>query len=172
MFCPKCDMLLTIENDDTAGVQRMCRTCDYTQPMEGAPLLQTNIIATGSQDGKLTYSMIYDSAIRSTKKIQCPSASCPSNDVTRWGERLADGNGILIQPDVMQTNYNVDRKTTYICRICGKTFAPAVPTTKPKSKSKSKAKPPKTVAKASKPASKPPAGKPKVKPVVAKPAKS
>lgn len=125
-FCPKCGSLLNVSKDEADKIGMTCMSCDYTRDIEDCALLHVNVIEDSSK-GSLNYSMIYDSAVRRTANVVCMSEKCPSNDAKKWGTR--GDNGILIQPDLMIINFNdVDRKSTYICRICGSTFQPSIKT--------------------------------------------
>jgi DNA-directed RNA polymerase subunit M/transcription elongation factor TFIIS len=111
-FCPKCETHMVYK-----GSLLECLSCSYVEEVKTITKLMSTVYKANASS-RIDSSTIYDPCIRRTYKIDCINTECPSNDITQWGKRTNDG--ILIQPDTILVNYHdkVERRNTYICRIC------------------------------------------------------
>jgi len=121
-FCPECHTLLLTEVDEeTKSVHLKCPNCVYKQEITGQHMLYSMRLQGGAAS-HVPYGTIFDSAVKRSARVACRNEACPSLDPEQRG-RVNDA-GIVIQPDVVIINYNdpEERRSTYICRICGTMF--------------------------------------------------
>ena len=122
-FCPVCQSLMTAQSDEEFKLSLACKNCGHTAESDGATkILKSTRMTHELNRERLNASMIYDTALRKSARIACPTVSCPSRDARNWGSRVPD-TGIVIQPAVAITNFTSrDRVAEYICLACRSTF--------------------------------------------------
>jgi len=125
-FCDLCDSLQMPENNDGV-MQLVCINCgNKTAPVKDRVVIHRNYMKKAFNKEYLTDAMIYDTALRHTSRIRCPNTACDCHDMSKWGKPSSSGSGIIVQPDVVQTNFtSPDKTAVYICRICNTKFAPS-----------------------------------------------
>ena len=140
-FCKICRYYLYLEEvpedkekQEPAQLQRICRNCGHTEPMEGGLILEIDLKEKTSEGYKILMNEFtkQDPTLPHVHTLHCPAEDCPSNryhdvDIDEKSEDVVTEPKITrvladdaVESDIIYLKYDaVNMKYLYICNVCG-----------------------------------------------------